>query len=120
MPYKPKHPCAHPGCPALTHERYCPAHAQQEARRYEQYQRDPGTAKRYDKNWRRVREAYLAAHPLCEMCLLEGKCVPASMVHHRRPLAAGGTNAAENLQSLCDSCHGMHHARDGSRWGKSK
>jgi 5-methylcytosine-specific restriction protein A len=130
MPYKPAKPCAHPSCPALTHSRYCDAHARQEARRYEQYQRDPATAKRYGRSWQAVRAAYLSAHPLCEMCLAAGKCVPAVLVHHRVPLAPphkscglrgdpgdGGNNSEGNLQSLCQLCHSAHHARDGSRWG---
>lgn len=117
MPYKPAKPCAHPGCPALTHKRYCDAHARQEARRYEQHQRDPATAKRYGRSWQAVRTAYLSAHPLCEMCLVVGKCVPAVLVHHRIPLADGGDNSTDNLQSLCQLCHSTHHARDGSRWG---
>jgi 5-methylcytosine-specific restriction protein A len=120
VPYKPKHPCAHPNCPALTDQRYCPAHAKQEARRYEQHDRDPASRKRYGREWQKVRAAYLAAHPLCETCLAEDKCVPAAMVHHHVPLADGGNNAPINLQSLCASCHGSHHAKDGSRWGKSK
>ena len=116
MPYKPAKPCAHPGCPALTHSRYCPDHAKAEARRYEQQQRDPATAKRYGRSWQRLRVSYLSANPLCEMCLAEGKCVPAVLVHHRVPLADGGGNDEANLQSLCQPCHSAHHARDGSRW----
>jgi 5-methylcytosine-specific restriction protein A len=119
MPYKPKHPCGQQGCSALTHERFCPAHAQQEARRYEQHQRNPATAVRYGKAWWRICVAYLATHPLCESCLTAGKCVPAALVHHRVPLADGGTHAEANLCALCDSCHSAHHARDGSRWGKA-
>jgi len=119
MPYKPAKPCAHAGCPALTHKRYCDAHARQEARRCEQQQRDPATAKRYGHSWQVIRTAYLSAHPLCEMCLAAGKCVPAVLVHHRVPLADGGDNSEGNLQSLCQLCHSTHHARDGSRWGKS-
>jgi len=34
MPYKPKRPCAHPGCPALTDKQFCEAHAKQDARDY--------------------------------------------------------------------------------------
>ena len=116
MPYKPAKPCAHPGCAALTDKRLCPDHAKQEARRYEQQQRDPATARRYGRSWQRLRAAYLTAHPLCVMCLVEGKCVPAVLVHHRLPLADGGGNDEANLQALCQPCHSAHHARDGSRW----
>jgi 5-methylcytosine-specific restriction protein A len=57
MPYKPQHPCAHPGCAALTASRFCPAHTKQEARHYERYQRDPATRKRYGRSWAKVRAA---------------------------------------------------------------
>ena len=43
MPTKPKRPCSYPGCPRLTNGRYCEEHAKLEARRYEKYDRDPGT-----------------------------------------------------------------------------
>jgi 5-methylcytosine-specific restriction protein A len=46
MPYKPRRPCAHPGCPALTDKRFCPAHAQADARDYST-RRDPETNRRY-------------------------------------------------------------------------
>jgi len=116
LPYKPKKPCTHPGCAALTHQRLCPDHAKLEARRYEQQQRDPATARRYGRTWQALRAAFLTANPLCEMCLDAGKCVPAVLVHHRVPLVDGGGNDEGNLQSLCQRCHSAHHARDGSRW----
>ena len=68
MPYKPRHPCAHPGCLALVSGRFCEAHAQADARAYARYRRDPETDKRYGRAWRRIRAAYIAAHPLCEEC----------------------------------------------------
>ena len=88
MPYKPRKPCAHPGCPALTTSRYCPAHTKAEARRYEQQQRDPATARHYGRSWQAVRTAYLSAHPLCEMCLDAGRCVPAVLFPRLRLTAA--------------------------------
>ncbi len=35
MPYKPKKPCAYPGCLRLTHDRYGEEHAQLEVQIYE-------------------------------------------------------------------------------------
>ena len=49
MPYKPKRPCSHPGCPELVDGRFCEAHAKQETRRYEKYDRDPASRKRYGR-----------------------------------------------------------------------
>jgi 5-methylcytosine-specific restriction protein A len=85
-------------------------------RHYEKYQRDPLSRKRYDYRWSKIRAAYLAAHPLCELCQLCGRLTPAVLVHHKNPLAAGGTHDTENLQALCVTCHNAHHARDVSRW----
>jgi len=69
MPTKPKHPCAYPGCPELTDGRYCAAHKKLTDRQYDRYGRDPAGKKRYGRTWRKVRERFLKAHPLCEMCL---------------------------------------------------
>ena len=73
MPTKPKRPCSYPSCPRLTSGRFCEEHAKQEARRYEKYDRDPATRKRYGRAWKRIRERYIAAHPLCEKCRERGR-----------------------------------------------
>jgi 5-methylcytosine-specific restriction protein A len=105
MPYKPKKPCAHPGCPNLTAGQFCEAHAKQNARDYEKYRRDPNTRKRYGRAWKRIRDRYIAAHPLCEQCQRDGRITPAEEVHHILPLSQGGTHAEDNLMALCTSCH---------------
>ncbi len=117
MPYKPKRPCGYPGCPKLTEGRFCEEHAKQEAARYEKYQRDPATRKRYGRNWKRVRDRFLVQHPLCEQCQKEGRLTEAQEVHHIVPLSRGGNNATENLMSLCKSCHSAITAKEGGRWG---
>ena len=63
MPRKPKRPCSYPGCPNLTDGRFCEEHAKEEARRYEHYDRDPATKRRYGRAWKRIRDSYAAAHP---------------------------------------------------------
>lgn len=118
MPTKPKRPCSHPGCPLLTSERFCEKHAKQEARRYEKFDRDPTTRKRYGRNWKRIRDSYIHEHPLCERCEKDGKLVVANEVHHIKPLSCGGTNEPSNLMALCTSCHSEITAREGGRWSK--
>lgn len=113
MPYKPKKPCAYPGCPKLTNKRYCVEHTKQEARRYERYERDPETHKRYGRSWVRIRKAFMSANPLCELCKTEGRLNPAELVHHKRKLTEGGTNDWSNLQALCPECHSRLHAVQG-------
>ena len=105
MPYKPKRPCSYPGCGKLTDGRYCEEHRQVAGRQYNKYQRDPNTSQRYGRSWRRIRELYIQAHPICERCQSEGRLTPAEEVHHIVPLTAGGTNDAGNLMALCKSCH---------------
>jgi len=105
MPYRPNHPCAHPGCPALVEGHFCPTHAQQDARAYTRYHRDPGTNRRYGRAWRRIRAAHIAAHPLCEECQRAGRLTPAQEVHHILPLSQGGDHSRDNLMSLCKPCH---------------
>jgi 5-methylcytosine-specific restriction protein A len=116
MPYKPKRPCSYPGCPKLTDSCFCEEHRKQEQRNYNRYQRDPETNKRYNGEWKKIRAAYLAAHPLCELCFEAGRFTPATLVHHKIHLRDGGSNNMENLASLCCSCHERLHSKDGSRW----
>ena len=119
VPRRPAHPCAAPGCPHLTHDKYCEHHtylADQEAKHYRERVRDPEIDKRYGHAWRKIRNRYIAAHPLCEHCLKEGKVTPAQEVDHIVPLEHGGTHDETNLQALCKPCHSRKTARDGDRW----
>jgi len=111
MPYKPKRPCARLGCAKLIPggsaggRRFCDEHARQDAREYERYRRDPETRKRYGAAWRRIRNGYITAHPLCEQCQQAERFTPAQEVHHIKSLAEGGTHDESNLMALCSSCH---------------
>ena len=64
MPSKPPHPCAHPGCPKLTLERFCEEHAKAEARRIvkavygekaDVIQTEGAERGAYSKEWRAIR-----------------------------------------------------------------
>ncbi len=116
MPYKPKRPCSHPGCPNLTHGRYCEEHQKQENARYEKYDRDPAVRRRYGRAWSRIRASYVKEYPFCEKCFGCGIIVPVEEVHHIVPLSEGGSHARDNLISLCKSCHSRIHAERGDRW----
>jgi len=116
MPRKPKRPCSSPGCPNLTDGRFCEEHAKREARQYERYGRDPAVKKRYGRTWKRIRDRYIKAHPLCERCVKDEKATPAEEVHHIKPLSHGGTHDEDNLMSLCKSCHSIITAETGDRW----
>ena len=66
----------------------------------------------YDSRWRNQRTAYLRHHPLCVVCDAHGVTTPATLVDHILPLADGGTNVVENLQSLCVPCHAKKTGED--------
>ena len=120
MPKRPKRPCSHPGCPRLTDGRFCEGHVKEEAKRYEKYDRDPAVRRRYGRAWKRIRDRYAAAHPLCELCQKNGKLIPTEEIHHKIPLSEGGTHSEENLIALCKSCHARLQAERGDRWHKQK
>ena len=119
MPYKPKKPCAYPGCPKLTDGRCCEEHQRLRDQDYEKYQRNPAHKDRYhSRSWRAIRKMQLSRQPLCEICMKDGRYTAASLVHHIRPLEEGGTNDPDNLMSLCAACHSRLHSERGDRWGK--
>lgn len=58
-------------------------------------------------NWQRLRERQLRLQPCCVLCRQVGRIEPATVVDH---VEAHRGNpelffAAENLQSLCKTCH---------------
>lgn len=74
----------------------------------------------YDRlAWRQLRDAHLATEPLCRHCKERGVITAAREVDHIEAISAGGDPwDADNLQSLCKSCHskktradqlGSHH-----------
>lgn len=105
MPPKTPHPCAYPGCPALTTERYCPAHKTLAGREYNKHCRSPDHNKIYGRRWHKIRDLYISKHPLCEECLKAEHYVPADEVHHIVSPELGGSHSEDNLMSLCQSCH---------------
>ena len=66
--------------------------------------------------WRKIRTAYITAHPLCEDCLAAGRYTPSQEVQHAIPLEHGGTHDQANLRSLCKPRHSRQSALDGDRW----
>ena len=115
MPKKPRRPCSYPGCPNLCDGQYCEEHRKQARRQYDKYERSPYVNKKYGRAWKRIRDRYVAEHPLCEMCLEQGKLTPVDEVHHVLPVSKGGTHARGNLMARCRSCHKKIHHELGDR-----
>ena len=86
-----------------------------ENRDYNKFARAPDVNKKYGRAWKRIRDSYAAAHPLCERCLEEGRLTTVEEVHHIVPISKGGTHARDNLMSLCKSCHNKIHHELGDR-----
>jgi 5-methylcytosine-specific restriction endonuclease McrA len=65
--------------------------------------RPTSAARGYDANWRRVRVAFLRAHPFCCFCMR-----PATIADHITPLIQGGKRLdAANLRAVCTDCHAI-------------
>ena len=71
------------------------------------------------KEWRTLRNAYLAEHPQCEECLAQGRYVAANCVHHITPVESAKDEqtaralcySVSNLRALCLAHHsGIHRA----------
>ena len=115
MPRKPKRPCRYPDCSKLTDGVYCKEHQRLMNAHYNHFSRGYNSNERYGREWRKIRDRYITAHPLCERCLINGRYTPADLVHHKKPLSDGGTNDESNLMSLCYSCHEKEHGGRGGQ-----
>ncbi|MDA2932642.1 HNH endonuclease [Nitrospinae bacterium AH-259-F20] len=116
MPRRPPRACSSPGCPALTHERFCEPHDQEDSRRRDA-ERGTSTERGYGARWQRLRVLVLKRQPICNLC----KRKPATEVDHIKPKAAGGGDEMDNLQGLCKPCHTRKTYAEarGGRGGKS-
>ena len=84
---------------------YCAEHKAAASRDYDKFGRGYNHSKRYGRQWKKIRDYFLALNPFCEMCKRQGRYTDATEVHHILPLADGGTNDIDNLMALCKSCH---------------
>lgn len=110
MPSKPLRPCCHVGCTELVDRGYCDKH-KPEIRQYDKY-RGNSNDRGYDSKWRKFRENYLKAYPVCCDCLVIGSIEPAVDVHHMVKLVDGGKRLdPANCMPLCHSCHSIRTRR---------
>lgn len=108
--------CNHVSCRTLIpfDERYCGKHLHKERERNRRYdkrreERDEKYRKIYHSTrWRKLRKQVLLRDDhLCRLCRLNVLITPAAEVDHIIELRDDINKAfdAENLQSLCSSCH---------------
>jgi len=88
-------------------------------RRVYDERRGTAHARGYTSRWRRIRNAYLAEHPLCEWCESAGKVTRATEVDHIIALQDGGAIDG-SLQSLCHPCHARKTKADDARRAKKR
>lgn len=119
MPVKPKKPCAYPGCPELTNERYCSKHKREEGSQYNRTSR-PFKHLYNSSRWKVLRKQFLQEHPLCEECKRKGVIKPATIVDH--VVAHKGNEVLfwdqSNWQGLCKHHHDQKTAKDDGRFGR--
>ena len=67
----------------------------------------------YGARWQRYRAGFLRKHPLCQMHMLQGQVVEASVVDHIVPHKGDQTLFWDkaNHQALCKTCHDSHKKR---------
>lgn len=122
MPQRLKKPCAQPGCPILTHERYCPQHKKAESKRYNR-QRGTAAQRGYDGRWQRYTKWFLRqpGNQICKLRLDGGCKLVAQCVDHIDP-PSGPKDPKfwdpANHQSACIHCNSVKGRRkiEGSDW----
>lgn len=107
--------CRRPGCPSpATSKGYCAAHASAARPTVE---RPSAAAQGYGAKWRKLRGAYLKAHPMCEW---PGCIELARDVDHIIAKAQGGADEWGNLQALCHAHHSRKTATRDGGFGRAR
>lgn len=137
MPSAPLKPCSTQGCAALVEVGRCKLHQSQQRREADE-RRGNSSERGYGARWRKAREGWLRAHPLCacEQCQ-EGKLrmrmatVVDHIVPHRldEARASGDASAQQramslfwdtsNWQSMHKECHDRKTAKEDGGFGRS-
>lgn len=121
MPSAAPRPCRHTGCRVLVRGRdgFCDQHRRESFRVQKQAVNvDYKERNRFYQRaaWKRLRAAHLQSEPLCRKCRQAGRLTEASIVDHVVPFTSTQDPLAldaNNLQSLCTSCHSSKTRADG-------
>ena len=121
LPYLPKKPCRHPGCPALIehNEKYCSKHKSL----HNTQDRPSAHSRGYTSRWRKASKQFLLEHPLCAECMRKtGRPVPATVVDHIKPHRGDQTLFWDmnNWQPLCKRCHDRKTATEDGGFGRGR
>jgi len=71
-------------------------------------QRPSAHLRGYDAAWRRLRNRWIAEHPICAICESRGRTSAAVLVDHIVPVVIAPHRRLDetNLRALCSNCHG--------------
>ena len=121
MPRAARSPCCKPGCGRLADGRYCDVHQGEDKRQADQ-ERGSSTQRGYGYRWQKYRARYLAAHPLCVACEIDGRVTAATVVDHIKPHRGDPKlmwNPA-NHQGLCKPHHDIKTATQDGAFGRPR
>lgn len=122
MPTRPAKACRVTNCPNHVTDRkyqgYCEQHKDKAGWFANEKAKGNRHQRGYGKDWEVIRKHALKRDAyLCKICRANGKYTKANTVDHIKAKEHGGTDAMNNLQSLCDSCHKDKTARERQRGG---
>lgn len=124
MPNAAPRPCRHPGCRELVRDGsgYCQAHKKAKPGSFSDRTRGTRHERGYGNDWDKRRLLILKRdNGLCQECLRHGRLTAVgdkrftAFVDHIIPKAEGGTDADDNLQTLCRVCHNAKTGRESAR-----
>ncbi|MEZ0117828.1 UNVERIFIED_ORG: 5-methylcytosine-specific restriction protein A [Heyndrickxia coagulans] len=119
---KPKKRCNASGCRRLIDfdTDYCDKHKGFGDKDYNKQIRWNIDNKRYaefyaSKEWKNLRNTYIAGHPLCERCLKKGIVKAAKICHHKIEIRVDWSKRldVDNLEAVCADCHNKEHGKKG-------
>ena len=103
MPQAPSRACSKPSCRGVVCAGVCSVCG---PRKYVD-RRKSARHRGYSTAWDKLRDAYIAKHPLCQVCSMEGRTRMADLVHHLERVAEGNAVLVDydHLLAVCKSCH---------------
>jgi 5-methylcytosine-specific restriction endonuclease McrA len=79
----------------------------------------PNKAFYQSSRWHKYSISYRKKHPLCVLCLAEGKTTRSQEVDHIIPIQEGGEEwNPDNHQALCKTHHSQKTAKENKNWNK--